>query len=296
MGIFQELIVESKTGHNVDIATYVHDKLAMADARIARIEKEVLNKASRIFYFNNNADTFTARECDDDYDLLYIAVFHSYRNIVNILLEHGVDIRPSGWNYGIALNAATIANSSSKDMASLLIGHGANPNHWNNGSTPLHWAITHGHGETARMLLEHGADVNALDGLFDSALSLAVKYEHWQTEEELEALITIPLQHGATINRSFGRDMDATTILHDTASTRCEGVVRLLLDHGADVNARGGTYDTALQAAAVGRRQGVIDEGGGPGWLNVAKALLDYGADVNARGGKYGTALQAAAT
>ncbi|KAJ4347659.1 hypothetical protein N0V85_009749 [Neurospora sp. IMI 360204] len=49
MEIFQELVVEKKAGHNTDIAKYVHDKLAMADSRIARIEEEVLNKASGIF-------------------------------------------------------------------------------------------------------------------------------------------------------------------------------------------------------------------------------------------------------
>ncbi|KAK3338513.1 hypothetical protein B0H65DRAFT_479220 [Neurospora tetraspora] len=49
MGVFQELVVEKKAGHNTDIAMYVHDKLAMADSRIARIEEGVLNKASGIF-------------------------------------------------------------------------------------------------------------------------------------------------------------------------------------------------------------------------------------------------------
>ncbi|KAK3340115.1 hypothetical protein B0H65DRAFT_408573, partial [Neurospora tetraspora] len=49
MEIFQELVVEKKAGHNTDITKYVYDKLAMADSRIARIEEEVLNKASGIF-------------------------------------------------------------------------------------------------------------------------------------------------------------------------------------------------------------------------------------------------------
>jgi hypothetical protein len=59
---------------------------------------------------------------------------------------------------------------------------------------------------------------------------------------------------------------------------------RLLLEHGADVNAPGGEeYGTALQAASAG------------GHDQVVQRLLGHGADVNAPGGGYhGTALEAA--
>jgi hypothetical protein len=63
-----------------------------------------------------------------------------------------------------------------------------------------------------------------------------------------------------------------------------EATVRLLLDRGADVNAQGGYYGNALQAAA--QRSG--NEA-------TVRLLLDRGADVNAQGGCYGNALQAAA-
>ncbi|RKK89373.1 hypothetical protein BFJ68_g16728 [Fusarium oxysporum] len=59
-------------------------------------------------------------------------------------------------------------------------------------------------------------------------------------------------------------------------------VVQLLLDNGADVNAQGGEYGNALQAASSeGNRE-------------VMQLLLDNGADVNAQGGQYGNALYAA--
>jgi ankyrin repeat protein len=50
-------------------------------------------------------------------------------------------------------------------------------------------------------------------------------------------------------------------------------VVRLLLDHGADANAQGGFYCNALLAALVG------------GQLEVVRLLLSHGADANAQGG-----------
>ncbi|RKK32136.1 hypothetical protein BFJ66_g15520 [Fusarium oxysporum f. sp. cepae] len=58
-------------------------------------------------------------------------------------------------------------------------------------------------------------------------------------------------------------------------------VVQLLLDKGADVSAQGGRYGNALQAASYnGNRE-------------VVQLLLDKGADVNTQGGKYSNALQA---
>jgi ankyrin repeat protein len=57
-------------------------------------------------------------------------------------------------------------------------------------------------------------------------------------------------------------------------------VVRLLLDRGANVNAQGGRYGSALQAALYGGHESVV------------RLLVERGADVNAQGGEYGNALQ----
>jgi hypothetical protein len=59
-------------------------------------------------------------------------------------------------------------------------------------------------------------------------------------------------------------------------------VTRLLLDAGAEVNAQGGDYGNALQAASFRGHEAVV------------KLLLDKGADVNAQGGDYSSALYAA--
>jgi ankyrin repeat protein len=57
---------------------------------------------------------------------------------------------------------------------------------------------------------------------------------------------------------------------------------RLLLERKDDVNAQGGCYGNALQAAAQG------------GYEKIVELLLDAGADVNTQGGHHGSALQAA--
>ena len=59
-------------------------------------------------------------------------------------------------------------------------------------------------------------------------------------------------------------------------------VTKWILEQGVEVNAQGGYYGTALNAASA------------RGHERVVQLLLDKGADVNAQGGLYGNALQAA--
>ncbi|RKK95801.1 hypothetical protein BFJ71_g8267 [Fusarium oxysporum] len=59
-------------------------------------------------------------------------------------------------------------------------------------------------------------------------------------------------------------------------------IVRLLLNKEADVNAQGGEYGNALHAASL------------KGHAVIVRLLLNKGANVNVQGGSYGNALQAA--
>ncbi|MCJ1396289.1 hypothetical protein MMC18_009178 [Xylographa bjoerkii] len=95
-----------------------------------------------------------------------------------------------------------------------------------------------------------------------------------------ETLVRMLLQRGADVNARSGRFGNA---LQAAAVFGMESIVRLLLNNKADVNARGGRYGNALQAAATFENESTI------------RLLLDNKADVNAQGGYYGNALQAAA-
>jgi ankyrin repeat protein len=55
--------------------------------------------------------------------------------------------------------------------------------------------------------------------------------------------------------------------------------VQLLLNNSADINAQGGRYGNALQAASI------------RGYEVVVKLLLNKGAKVNAQGREYSNAL-----
>ncbi|KAJ7266745.1 ankyrin repeat domain-containing protein [Mycena rebaudengoi] len=66
------------------------------------------------------------------------------------------------------------------------------------------------------------------------------------------------------------------------ARTSSFGTIQLLISQGANMNAQGGYYGNALQAASVKGHEAVV------------QLLLNRGADVRAQGGHYWTALQAA--
>lgn len=77
------------------------------------------------------------------------------------------------------------------------------------------------------------------------------------------------------------RDSHGDTLLHDAAGLGRYGLVRLLLDAGADVNARGEFERTPLHAAAHSHR------------TDVVRLLIERGADVNAKS-QLGTPLHQA--
>jgi ankyrin repeat protein/nucleoside-triphosphatase THEP1 len=95
------------------------------------------------------------------------------------------------------------------------------------------------------------------------------------------AIVKQSLEEGADVNAQGGKYGNA---LQAASSRGDEQIVKLLLNKGADINAQGGRYRNALQAALL------------EGYEQTVKLLLDKGADVNAQGGEYGNALQAASS
>jgi ankyrin repeat protein len=64
-----------------------------------------------------------------------------------------------------------------------------------------------------------------------------------------------------------------------------------LIEKGADIDAQGGKFGSAIQAAVALFRDQSVNESI---IESIVKLLLDHGANVNTQGGKYGTALHAA--
>jgi Ankyrin repeats (3 copies)/Ankyrin repeat len=87
------------------------------------------------------------------------------------------------------------------------------------------------------------------------------------------------LEKGAKVNAKGGK---FGTALQAASYAGHDIIVQQLLEKGADINAQGGKYGNALQAASYG------------GHDQIVQRLLEKDADVNAQGGWYGNALQAA--
>ncbi|KAF7968339.1 hypothetical protein HWV62_30927 [Athelia sp. TMB] len=102
---------------------------------------------------------------------------------------------------------------------------------------------------------------------------------HFASIIGLAPLVDHLINCGADINALGGR---WGTALQAASLENHLAICQLLLARGAEANAMGGRYGTALQAASHENH------------LAICQLLLARGADANAMGGRYGTALQAA--
>lgn len=131
--------------------------------------------------------------------------------------------------------------------------------------TPLHYAAIYGHVDAAKVLLAHGADVEAKrSGGFTALHDAIVKNQ--------KTVAKLLIDHGAKIHG----EMSMAYVDKET--------VQLLLDLGADVNQRNKNGKSPLDEAAF---RGNVD---------VIKLLLEHGVDINARSEYGSTALHNAAS
>ncbi|KAJ5503731.1 hypothetical protein N7463_006605 [Penicillium fimorum] len=138
--------------------------------------------------------------------------------------------------------------------------------------SPLYYTAELGLSSIVRTILDAGADVDVVGGMFGSALAGA------SIEGHIE-VVRILLEYGADVNIRAG---PYHTPLQAACVERRLDVFNLLLAHGADINITGGYYGCALQAAAA------------RGWPEAALHLIKLGADITIMAGQFGTGLQAA--
>lgn len=156
-----------------------------------------------------------------------------------------------------------------------------------------------------RELVDRGADINAflpggLVGKLRGQTALRVEIENARRIDVVEFLLKrgagVALLHvairrtGPEITKlllDYGADVDAKDDKGEpalyTAVRECKlPLVKLLLEHGADPNIKGGLVGNALNVAII------------KGLSKTAETLLDHGANNGSSGGPYGDALHVA--
>jgi ankyrin repeat protein len=226
------------------------------------------------------------------------AAMKGNKEAVRSLLEHKADVNARQMDGTTALHWAVRADD--RETAELLIRSGANVSVANrDGATPLLLAAVNGNAAMIETLIRAGADPNApLTKYGDTALMMAARTGNTDAIKML--LGPIDGKQGAQVNTK--ETWGDTTALMWAVSERHPAAAKVLLEHGADVNARSkfvpsttgrgfeGTTPVAPQPgqAAEEHASGLLTPlmfAAREGDLESARLFVAAGADVNAIGG-----------
>lgn len=165
----------------------------------------------------------------------------------------------------------------------------------------------------ARYWWQHAREMEEVDD--STILDLELKLLSPESDALLSWLQLYNIDASFPIVDTSLTSKDIAQPLYYAAYTGRSKVVQHLLYENVDVNARGGCYGAALQAASARGHESVVrillgagadvhgqaEESGNAlyaasetGQANVVQILLEEGADVNAEGGEFGNAMQAA--
>jgi len=203
------------------------------------------------------------------------------------LLAHGAKLNL--WS-AIALDRAEDVRGFIMGDSSLLDARMSRNEHHR---TSLHHAAAKNRPRMVRLLLDLGADPNAVDAIGATALTTASQ------EHADPAIVSMLAAAGAKVDflsalyleryetaeamlkddpSRLGPDGRDTIALHLSVSKRNAAAVQWLIAHGVDVNAKRNLWDCNATALHMTAESGAID---------MARMLLDAGADPNIHDDKY---------
>lgn len=200
-----------------------------------------------------------------DFRSITAATLCERTQVVHTLLELGADVEtewePERWR---PLHLAAKKNLVS--IGGVLLAHGALVEcRDSRDKTPLFWCVTGRNFEFAEMLLEAGV---AIDQRWKGFSLL-----HHEAKDGKTETVDFMLKHEADPNIRDDRVQPGSTPLHGAARQDRLNAARVLVEHGADVNARTDHGQSTLDAALASKRQKVVP------------LLLEHGAEPGTREG-----------
>ena len=194
---------------------------------------------------------------------LFFASWRGNWEVVELLLGAGAEVNKTDENGESPLLAASMRGNW--EVVELLLDAGAEVDKMRDidGITPLVAASIEGHREMVKLLLDRGAEVDKANNAGQTPLFRAGSDDHTE-------VVQLLLDSGADLDRAVNLYPGATR-LHWASKVGLLGMVRSLLDAGADVNSQDDKGETPLHWAARN----------GNDCSAVAELLLASGAEVD---------------
>jgi ankyrin repeat protein/predicted Ser/Thr protein kinase len=218
-------------------------------------------------------------QTDDGWTPLHMAAQEGHAKVAKLLIDHSADVHAKNArltipedsplrikDYCCGLEIKNVlplhlaAQEGHVNTAKLLIENGADVcAEGEDGWQPLHVATLEGHADVARLLVEHGAN-------FRAKAKNSASYRDYEYDFDSDAM---HIGHHSYLNLEEFPE-ETKTPLHLAALEGQANIATLLIGHGTDVNIKNMDGTTPLHWAAY------------EGHFEVVEVLIKHGADVNA--------------
>ena len=196
---------------------------------------------------------------------LHIAVENKRDDIVQLLLDHGADTEIEDIRGNTAFQIAS-SKRRNESILLLLIQKGANIEARDAlKRTPLGNAIVSDSPSTAKFLIRHGADVNATYNLNKNLGTLLFE----AVRREKIWAVNLLLEKGADVQ---ARNEFGETTLYEAVQDGQESMVKMLLDH-----------DRRIVTAVLPRWSSMLYYAMSMGNLTIVEMIIKAGADIDAQ-------------
>ena len=219
-----------------------------------------------------NADEIAAMLLEDDADVnaknwagdtaLHVAVSSDAPETTAVLLEHDARLNIRNGN-DVPETKSLRSSVNDVGLTTQMVNPSRPELNAHNGSTPLHLAAFSNAHEIVETLMEHGANLNALDKTDSTPLHVAAA-------KNAHAATRILLDHEVNIN---AKDTAGNTPLHYAVAHDAQSVIGMLIEQRADVNTINYDGETPLHLYAMYNEP--TDR--------IVSMLLHYGADIDAK-------------